>query len=97
LGTKILFITLFSIFMMGGIDIFSEWYRGFLQKREINPKIIILLQRLTFVILAFLFWRPMVSQEKMYNFSSTHFFFALFIYSFYRLISSFFKKGRDCS
>lgn len=97
MGTKILFITLFSLFMMGTIDIFSEWYRGFLEKREINPKIIILLQRLTFVILAFLFWRPMVSQKIMHNFSSTHFFFALFVYSFYRLISSFFKKGRDYS
>ena len=92
MGAKILLITLFSLFMMGSIDIFSGWYRKFLYKREINPKIIILLQRLTFVILAFLFWRPMVSQEIMYNFSSTHFFFALFVYSFYRLIASFFEK-----
>lgn len=91
MGAKILSTTLYSVFMVGVVDIFLEWYRGFLVKRGVNVHLIMLLRRLTFVILAFLFWRAMVSQIESVEFTSTHFYFALFIYCFYRLISSFFK------
>lgn len=91
MGAKILSTTLYSILMVGVIDIFIEWYKGFLVRRGVNPHFILLLRRLTFVILAFLFWRSMVPHLESTEFASTHFFFALFVYCFYRLISSFFK------
>ncbi len=97
LGAKILTTTLFSLLMVGGVDIFSEWYRIFLQKRGVDPKLIRFLRRLTFVILAFLFWRSLISQEVLFEFSSTHFFFALFIYSCYRLIASFYRDRSERS
>lgn len=91
MGAKILSTTFFSLLMVGAVDIFLEWYRTFLQKRGLNRKLILLLKRLTFVILAFLFWRSLIAQQETMEFASTHFFFTLFIYCFYRLISSFFK------
>lgn len=97
MGAKILSTTLFSLLMVGVVDIFLEWYKTFLQKRGVDAKIILLLQRVTFVILAFLFWRSLVSQQETGEFASTHFFFALFIYCFYRLISTFFKRRKEAS
>ncbi|MCJ7813425.1 hypothetical protein MUP95_08960 [bacterium] len=91
MGARILSTTVFSLLMVGAIDIFSEWYRTFLQKRGVDQKLIIFLRRITFVILAFMFWRSLVSQQVSTEFSSTHFFFALFIYSCYRLIASFYQ------
>ena len=95
MGAKILSTTLFSLLMVGAVDIFSEWYRQFLQKRGVDQKLIVFLRRLTFVILAFIFWRSLISEQVMIEFSSTNFFFALFIYSCYRLISSFYKGKTD--
>ncbi|MBN2029825.1 hypothetical protein JW824_06215 [bacterium] len=97
MGAKILSTTLFSLLMVGAVDIFSEWYRIFLQKRGVDPKLIRFLRRLTFVILAFLFWRSLISQQVSVEFSSTHFFFALFIYSCYRLIASFYRDRTERS
>lgn len=91
LGTKILSTIIISILMVGAVDIFSEWYKGFLNKRGINPKIILLIRRATFVILAFMFWRSLVAEQQTEEFASTHFFFALFVYCAYRLISTYFK------
>jgi len=97
LGAKILSTTLYSVLMVGVIDIFLEWYRGFLVKRGVSGHFIQLLRRLTFVILAFLFWRSMVDQLSVSEFASTHFYFAVFIYCFYRLISSFFRGKHEPS
>jgi hypothetical protein len=58
----------------------------------LNTRLNLLIRRTTFVILAFLFWRALVSQLETFELSPTHFFFALFIYCFYRLIASFFQK-----
>ena len=93
MGTKIFTITLFSILMVGAVDIFIEWYKTFLLKRRFDKKLIRLIIRIGFVLLAFVFWRALVAQQKSLEFASTHFFFALFIYCFYRLISSFSKKS----
>jgi len=90
-GGKILSTVLFSILMVGAVDIFIEWYRTFLIKRGVSTQLILLLRRITFVILAFIFWRSMVDQLGPKEFAATHFFFTLFIYCFYRLISSFYK------
>jgi len=96
LGGKILTTTFFSILMVGAVDIFIEWYRTFLIKRGANPHFSVLLRRLTFVILAFVFWRSLVDQLEPGEFAATHFFFALFVYCFYRLVSSFYKgKGES--
>lgn len=95
LGARILSTILFSLLMVGAVDIFLEWYRTFLQRRKVDEKLILLLRRLTFVILAFIFWRSLVSQQETGEFASTHFFFTLFIYCFYRLISTFFKGRRE--
>ena len=95
-GTRILSTTLFSLLMVGAVDIFLRWYRTFLKKRNVNPRFILLLKRLTFVVLAFLFWRALIAQQTTSEFASTHFFFALFVYCFYRLIASFFStKAED--
>ena len=97
MGAKILSTTMFSILMVGAVDIFIEWYRTFLIKRGVDPRLILLLRRITFVILAFLFWRSLIDQLEPKEFASTHFFFALFIYCFYRLISSFYKGKIESS
>ncbi len=97
MGAKILSTTVFSLFMVGAVDIFLKWYNTFLQRRNVDAKLILLLQRTTVVILAFLFWRSLMAQQETGEFASTHFFFALFIYCFYRLIATFFKKRKKTS
>lgn len=92
MGVRILITLVFTLLMVGAVDIFLSWYKSFLQKRKIDPNLIKLLTRLTFIILAFLFWRAFVSQTETFDFNITHFLFALFIYCFYRLIATFFKK-----
>jgi len=91
LGARILSTILFSVFLVGAVDIFSQWYRGFLIRRGVEPRLNLLLRRIFFVILAFIFWRALLAQHIVAEFAPTHFFFTLFIYCFYRLISSFFQ------
>ena len=91
MGAKILSTIFVSLLMLAGVDIFIEWYGLFLERRGLNANLIRLLKRATLVILAFLFWRAIVAQQSPAEFSTTHFFFALFIYCFYRLIATFFK------
>lgn len=92
MGAKILTTVLISLFMLAGVDIFIEWYGLFLERRGLNADLIRLLKRTTLVILAFIFWRAIVARQSSPEFAPTHFFFALFIYCFYRLILTFFKK-----
>lgn len=92
MGENILTITLISIFLAGVIDIFTAWYLKFLKKRKINADLAQFIIRSTFVILAFLFWRAFIHNIDSKTLSSTHFFFALFVYCMIRLIASFYKK-----
>ena len=94
MGAKILTTLAVSLFMMAGVDIFIEWYGLFLERRGLNPHLIRLLKRTTLVILAFIFWRAIVARQVQSEFAPTHFFFALFIYCFYKLIVTFFKKNQ---
>ena len=89
---KILPTILFTLFMLGAVDLFIDWYKLFLERRGISENINLLIRRATLVILAFLFWRSMVDRIHL-EFSSTHFLFALFTFCFYRLIASFFKES----
>ena len=95
MGERILSTTFFSILMVGAVDIFLIWYKSFLERRGVNPHFILLLRRITFVLLAFVFWRALIAQPVQGEFAATHFFFALFVYCFYRLIASFYKDRRD--
>ena len=92
MGVRILITLAFTLLMVGAVDIFLFWYKSFLQKRKLDPSLIKLLTRLTFIILAFLFWSAFVAQTETFELNITHFLFTLFIYCFYRLITTFFKK-----
>lgn len=92
MGTRIFATILITLIMVGAVDIFQMWYTTFLRKRGLNDKLIILIKRVTFVILAFLFWRTLIGEPIKGEFAATHFYFALFIYCFYRLISSFYRS-----
>ena len=92
LGARILITLTFTLIMIGAVDVFLAWYKSFLQKRKIEPNLIRLLTRLTFILLAFLFWRAFVGQTETFELNITHFLFACFIYCFYRLITTFFKE-----
>jgi len=94
LGGSILSTTLVSIFLAGAIDIFSTWYLNFLKKRKIRPDLICFIIRSMFVLLAYLFWRAFIHDIETHSLSSTHFFFALFVYCMYRLIASFYKNNK---
>ena len=91
LGAKVFSTVFFTLLMVSGVDIFVRWYRTFLRRRGVGSKLVLLLQRTTFVVLAFIFWQAVSSRVVTEEFASTHFFFALFIYCFYSLIASFFK------
>jgi hypothetical protein len=97
LGAKLLSTILYSLVIMGAVDIFSEWYRNFLNKRGVDHKFVIFLHRATFVILAFIFWQSLIREQEAAEFAPTHFFFALFIYCLYRLVASFFKGKAERS
>ena len=89
---KILPTILFTLFMLGAVDLFVDWYELFLNRRGVSDRVNLLIRRATLVILAFLFWRSMVDRIHL-ELSSTHFLFALFAFCFYRLIASFFKES----
>ena len=92
MDAKLLPTLLFTLFMIGAVDLFIDWYAIFLKRRGISDPINLLIRRATLVILTFLFWRPMVGRIHL-ELSSTHFLFALFAYCFYRIIASFFKES----
>ena len=91
-GAKILSTTMFSVFLIGAVDIFTSWYRSFLKRRSVAPHLSQFLIRILFVMLAFIFWRALADEITAAEFQSTHFYFTLFIYCFYRLIASFYPK-----
>ncbi len=95
MGPRVLVTLVITLLMVGAVDIFMEWYRGFLKNRRVSPPLSVLIQRILFVLLAFLFWRALVGHQRTEEFASTHFFFTLFIYCLYRLIASYFKDRKE--
>jgi hypothetical protein len=71
--------------------IFDSEFGMFLEEAESEVFILGTKILATIVILAFMFWRSLVAEQHAEEFASTHFFFALFIYCAYRLISTYFK------
>ena len=92
MGAKILSTTFLSILLIGAVDIFASWYRSFLEKRSVAPHLSQFLIRILFVVLAYIFWRALADEIIVKEFQSTHFYFVLFIYCFYRLIASFYPN-----
>jgi hypothetical protein len=89
---KTLITIIFTLIAMGIIEIFQNWYTSFMYKRETDPKLSLFLSRLTYTILAFLFWRALASIRHEPDYLSSHFFFSLFVYCFFRLIASFYTR-----
>lgn len=89
-----LILIAFTLLSIGFIEIFLVWYKSFLRKRATNEKMIMQLHRLTFAILSFIFWRSFATPAGEGDFFSTHFYFTLFIFSLYRLVSSFIKAKK---
>jgi hypothetical protein len=95
LGGKIILITFLCIVMLRGIELFLEWYKFFLEKRKIDSRQIVSLQRITLIILCILFWRALGIQKLTEEFSSDHFFFTMFIFSLYKFVISFFRNIKN--
>ena len=81
----------FTLLSIAIIEIFLTWYKSFLIKRSVKENFIFLLYRLTFAVLAFIFWRSFTNPEGLDNFISTHFYFALFVFCCYKFFISFFE------
>lgn len=88
----IMLIALALVFI-GLTDSFTSWYGLFLKKRGLSAKTRLFLKRLTFCLLTFIFWEALVHRREIPELAFSHFIFTLFIYSFYCLIASFFKKS----
>ena len=84
----------FALVFIGLTDAFTAWYSLFLQKRGVSPKVRIFIIRLTYCLLTFIFWEALVHRREVPELAFSHFVFAMFIYSFYRLIASFFKNNK---
>ncbi len=82
-----------ALLLVGILDLFERWYSFYLHKFRIDPKLIQLLQRLKWIILAFIFWNAMVSRKLIIKIDYSHFLFALFIFCLFRLLSSVYNNG----
>ena len=95
MGTQILMLVALTIIMMRVLNLFGEWYTFFLKRRRINVHLITLLNRLTIIILAYIFWGSLIARGGMAELNKSHFLFALFTFSIYKLIKSFRKNNND--
>lgn len=77
-----------SLLLTGILDLFGRWYQFYLERFNLDPRLVRLAIRLLWVIMAFLFWQALVSRHLVAGLSLSHFLFALFTYSLYRLIQS---------
>jgi hypothetical protein len=93
MGKHLFVVTLISLFMLLWIDVFKSWYTKFLAQRGISSKSINTLMRILWVILTMVFWYTLLHRGMPEEFSITHFSFALFVFSFYNLFRSFFRKA----
>ena len=92
MGKHLFVVTLISLFMLLWIDVFRRWYVKFLAQRSISAKNINTMMRIFWVMLTLVFWYTLLHRGMPDEFSITHFAYALFVFAFYNLATSFFKK-----
>jgi|GEM_PF-1029217 len=85
MGAHLLSIVLFSLLTMTGIELFMRWYPGFLERRQVPPDLRRFIPRLLWAILTVLFWSALIRKPPA-EFTASHFYFALFIMCFFRLL-----------
>ena len=93
MGKHLFVVALISLFMLLWIDVFKRWYGRFLARRGMSLKNINTMMRIFWVILAMIFWYTLLHRGMPTEFSITHFAFTLFVYAFYNLIASFFRRS----
>ncbi|MDZ7386350.1 MAG: hypothetical protein ONB07_09555 [candidate division KSB1 bacterium] len=98
MGLKILSATLGGLVLLVVVDLFVAWYAAFLHRRAVPARIISMLRRLLWALLALLFWSSLVRSGLPDKFTSSYFLFALFVYSLRGLVIAFLpqkKAGRE--
>ena len=92
LGQNLFVVTFLSLIMFYMIDWFSRWYPTYLDRFYRSAIFKRNLLRIWWAILAALFWFALLRKSMPDEFSITHFSFALFIFSLYRLLKSLIGK-----
>ena len=80
--------------MLLWIDVFRRWYGKFLTSRGLSEQSINNMMRIFWVLLTLVFWYTLLHRGMPDEFSITHFAYALFIFSFYRLLKAFFVRKK---
>jgi len=75
-----------AVVLYGLFDIFERWYTLYLKRLSIPAYLIRLIQRLKWVVMAFIFWEALVARQMVAELSVSHLLFSLFIFSLFRLI-----------
>jgi len=93
MGTHLFVVSLLTLFMFIWIDVFRRWYFLFLRRRGMSVKSSNAMLRIFWVLLTMVFWYTLLYRGMPEEFTITHFAYALFVFSFYGLIRSFFRKS----
>lgn len=93
MGKHLFVVSFLTLFMFIWIDVFKRWYLFFLRKRGVSARNRNAMVRIFWVILTTVFWYTLLQRGMPKEFTITHFAFALFVFSFYCLGRSFFRKS----
>ncbi len=94
MGLKILSATMGGLVLLLTVDLFMGWYASFLGRRALPTRLIAMLSRLLWALLALLFWSSLLRAGLPETFSSSYFLFALFVYSLRGLVIAFLPQKR---
>jgi hypothetical protein len=94
LGEKLLVVSILTLVWLALIEWFSRWYALFLRPR-VNTIVRSTLMKIFWALLTIIFWVTLIRRGLPSEFDITHFSFALFVYSLYRLIRSLVTKKSD--
>lgn len=90
---EFLFTTLgVTLILMNGIELFTRWYREYLQKRHMTSSTRRSLLQIMWLLTALLIWRALYKNYMPAEFTGSHMLFALFVFSLRGLTLSFFRR-----
>jgi len=93
MGKHLFVVSFLTLFMFIWIDVFRRWYFLFLRRRGMSVRSSNTMMRIFWVLLTMVFWYTLLQRGMPKEFSITHFAFALYIFSFYGMLRSFFRKN----
>lgn len=94
MGLKILSATLGGLVLLVIVDLFVAWYGTYLRRRALPDRLVSMLKRLLWALLALLFWSSLLHSGLPETFSTSYFLFALFVYSLRGLVIAFLPQRR---